>query len=83
MRPLFGDAYEVDVKVQELLDAGTPLIWVVNPERRTVAIHWASGTGTILRENDEIDGEAVLPGFRCRVAEFFQPPAGVTSVSSR
>lgn len=72
-------AYEIDIKVQEFLDAGTPLIWVVNPERRTVEIHRATGTGTILRENDEIDGEAVLPGFRCRVAEFFQPPAGVAT----
>ncbi len=71
-------AYEIDEKVREFLDAGVPLVWVVNPEQRTVKIHRASGTGTILRENDEISGEDVISGFRCRVGDFTLPPAGVT-----
>jgi Uma2 family endonuclease len=70
-------AYEIDEKVREFLDAGVPLVWVVNPEQRTVEIHRANGFGTILRENDEISGEDVIPGFRCRVGDFCQPPAGV------
>jgi Uma2 family endonuclease len=69
-------AYEVDEKVQEFLGAGVPLVWVVNPEQRTVEIHRAAGAGTILRENDEITGEDVIIGFRCRVGDFFLPPAG-------
>lgn len=69
--------YEIDEKVREFLDAGVPLIWVVNPEQRTVAIHRASGTGTILRENDEISGENAIPGFRARVGDFTLPPPGV------
>jgi hypothetical protein len=28
-----------------------------------------------LREEEEIDGGDVLPGFRCRVGDFFPPPA--------
>lgn len=70
-------AYETDEKVREFLDAGVPLVWVVNPEQRTVEIHRASGTGTILRENDEINGEDVVLGFRCRVGDFTLPPPGV------
>jgi Uma2 family endonuclease len=70
-------AYEIDEKVRELLDAGVPLMWVVNPEQRTVAIHRAGGPGTILRENDEISGEDVIRGFRSRVGDFMQPPPGV------
>ena len=69
--------YEIDEKVREFLDAGVPLIWVVNPEQRTVEIHRAGGTGTILRENDEIGGEDVIPGFRSRVGDFTLPPPGV------
>jgi Uma2 family endonuclease len=69
--------YETDEKVREFLDAGVPLVWVVNPEQRTVEIHRATGTGTILRENDEIGGEDVIPGFRSRVGDFSLPPAGV------
>ena len=70
-------AYEIDEKVREYLDAGVPLVWVVNPEQRTVSIHRPSGPGAILRENDEINGENVIPGFRCRVGDFTLPPPGV------
>lgn len=70
-------AYEIDEKVREFLDAGVPLVWVVNPEQRTVEIHRASGPGAILRENDEISGEDVVPEFRCRVGDFTLPPPGV------
>jgi Uma2 family endonuclease len=70
-------AYEVDAKVQEYLNAGVHLVWVINPATRTVRVHRATGPGTILREDDELTGEDVLPGFRCRVAELFQPPLNV------
>jgi Uma2 family endonuclease len=70
-------AYEIDEKVREFLDAGVPLVWVVNPEQRRVAIHRVSGTGAILRENDEIGGEDIHPGFRSRVGDFTLPPPGV------
>lgn len=72
-------AISVDEKVAEFLSAGVAAVWVVNPEQRTVKIHRAIGTGTILRENDEIDGETIIPGFRCRVADFFVPPDGVAA----
>jgi len=49
-------------------------VWVANPEERTVAIHRANGTVTLLRQQDEITGEDVLPGFACSLAEFFPPP---------
>jgi hypothetical protein len=45
---------------------------------RLVEVHRAQGTGTILRENDALDGEQVLPGFRCRVGDLFLAPPGTT-----
>jgi len=70
-----NDLYnEVDVKVSEYLDVGVSLVWVVNPEARTACVYRPDGTARRLRENDEIDGGDVLPGFRCRLAEFFPPP---------
>lgn len=71
--------YEVAKKVQQWLHAGVRLVWVVNPETRTIDVHRAHGAGTILREQDELDGEDVLPGFRCAVRELFEPPAGIKS----
>jgi Uma2 family endonuclease len=67
-------AYEVDEKVQAFLRAGTRLVWVINPDARTVQVHRQSDRGVILRESDELTGEEVLPGFRCRVSELFVPP---------
>ena len=61
-------AYKVDSKVVEYLDAGVPLIWVVNPEARAVRIHRHDRSVSWLREADELSGEDVLPGFHCRVS---------------
>ncbi|MHC5540767.1 Uma2 family endonuclease [Singulisphaera rosea] len=68
--------YEVDRKIDDYLAAGVRLIWVVNPEQRTVRVQ-RNGNAllSLLRENDELDGEDVLPGFRCRVGDLF--PGGI------
>jgi Uma2 family endonuclease len=69
--------YEVEAKVREYREAGVRLVWVVNPDARSVTVHRARGRGTVLWEDDELDGEDVLPGFRCRVGDLFQLPPGV------
>jgi len=58
-------------KVEQYLNAGFGSVWIVDPGTRIVVIHRADGSVTKLHENDEITGEAALPGFRCRVSEFF------------
>jgi Uma2 family endonuclease len=70
-------AYEVDKKVVEYLDARVSLVWVVNPETRTILIRRRDGTVNWLREHDELSGEGVIPGFVCRVSSLFPegPPA--------
>jgi Uma2 family endonuclease len=70
-------AYEVDQKLQEYLSAGVRLVWIVHPQTQTVDVHRIQGTSTILHENDDLDGEDVVPGFRCRVGDLFIPPPGV------
>jgi hypothetical protein len=39
-----------------------------------VRIHRADGTVTDLNENQELTGEDVMPGFRCRVGDLFVTP---------
>jgi Uma2 family endonuclease len=68
-------AYDVAAKIDEYLRNGFPLVWVVEPNTRTVVVHRADGSVTKLRDNDEISGESALPDFRCKVAEFFAQPA--------
>lgn len=75
-------AYEVDEKLQEYLEAGVRLVWIINPETRTVRIHRADGTFGWLTDRDELDGEDVLPGFRCPVRELFPPETTGPQASS-
>jgi Uma2 family endonuclease len=62
---------EVAEKVQDWLKAGSDAVWVVNPKNRTVTIHRPQTEAITLGENDELDGQTVVPGFRCLVAEIF------------
>jgi Uma2 family endonuclease len=67
-----GDtAREVEEKVGRWLAAGARLVWTVNPRRKSVTVHRAPKDAFTLSENDELDGEEVVPGFRCRVSEIF------------
>ena len=67
--------YEVEEKVDEWLAAGVPLVWVANPATGAVSVRRADGSLANVRGEQEITGEDVLPGFRCRVADFFRVPA--------
>jgi Uma2 family endonuclease len=64
---------EVDLKVEEYLRVGVPLVWVVSLETRIVYVHRGDGSLAKVREDGELDGEDVVPGFRCRVRDIFPP----------
>jgi Uma2 family endonuclease len=67
-----GDSYEeVDEKVEDWLTAGARAVWIVNPKRRNVTVYRSMTDVTRLSEADELDGETVVPGFRCKVSEIF------------
>ena len=61
---------EVDLKVEQWLQAGARLVWVVNPRTRKVVVH-TPGEVLIRSGSDVLDGGEVLPGFSCPVAEIF------------
>jgi Uma2 family endonuclease len=58
-------------KVEEYLAAGTCLVWVVLPRIQAVMVYRSAHEAKILRGEAELNGEEVLPGFTCRVAEIF------------
>jgi Uma2 family endonuclease len=62
---------EVEDKVEQWLDGGTAMVWVVNPRGRRVTVHRKGRDPRILRENDTLDGDDVCPGFSVRVGELF------------
>jgi len=59
-------------KVLHYLDHGVSLVWVVDPKTRTVTVYRSRRDVCILGEAEEITGGDVLPGFSCRVGEFFE-----------
>jgi Uma2 family endonuclease len=67
-------AGEVLRKVSRFLDAGTRLVWVVDPLRFTVTVYRPNGEFDMLGQDEVLSGEDVLPGFTCRVAELFPTP---------
>lgn len=57
-----GDVLE---KVGESLDAGTRLVWVIDPEKRTAVVYRSLTDVRVIGEADALDGEDVSPGFAC------------------
>jgi Uma2 family endonuclease len=57
----------VQDKVGEYLEAGVRLVWIIDPENRRAVIYRALSSVDRIDENGELDGEEVLPGFRCRL----------------
>ena len=68
-------AIEIDVKVEEYLQAGVRLIWVVYPETKHVLVYRTGSTVQRLGVEDELAGEDVLPEFRLAIGKIF-PVAG-------
>jgi Uma2 family endonuclease len=62
---------EVEEKVDDYLAANTPLVWLVNPRRKTITVYRPGQKPRTLSEDDSLTGEDVIPGFQCQVAEAF------------
>ena len=58
-------------KIDRYMQAGVPLVWVLRPRRRTIAVHAPGRAPIIVGEDGELDGGDVLPGFRLPVAAIF------------
>jgi Uma2 family endonuclease len=66
--------YELDEKVEDYLQAGVNLIWVIHPAVRAVQVFRKDRTVSWLWEHEEPLGEDVVPGFRCLVGSLFPFP---------
>lgn len=65
------DREGIEVKIRDYVKSGVKLVWIVDPEIRTVTVYAGSMRGTELDDKEMIDGGDVLPGFTCKVADFF------------
>lgn len=65
---------EIRRKCEDFFESGTQLVWIFNPEDRTVAVYTDPDALTLLNEADTLTGGDVLPGFELPLAEFFNDP---------
>jgi len=60
-------------KVAEYLAAGTRLVWVVDPARRTVTTYRSLLQPVVRTEPESLDAAEIVPGFSIPIARVFDP----------
>jgi Uma2 family endonuclease len=61
----------IRAKVADYLAAGTRRVWVVDSETRSVTVYASLLSPHVVGEDELLEGDDVIPGFRVRVGEFF------------
>lgn len=59
-------------RIQDWLDAGVRLLWVVHTKTRTATVCHPEGSARVLQEDEAFDGEDVLPGFTLPLSKLFR-----------
>jgi Uma2 family endonuclease len=62
---------EMQLKLQDYFQAGSRLVWLVDPETRTVRVYTSPRRSRLLTEEDTLDGGKVLPGFSLPIKKWF------------
>lgn len=65
-------ASELEEKLHDYTIAGTALIWVADPVRRTMMVVSADAPVRWLSEGDTLEGGTAIPGFSCPLGEVFE-----------
>jgi Uma2 family endonuclease len=58
--------------IEEYLDCGVKVVWIVDPRLETVTIHRPSADPVMVNRSQELVGGKDLPGFRCQVSDIFE-----------
>lgn len=58
-------------KLKWYREVGVAMVWVIDPDLKTVAVHRPGQKPVVHNEDAELDGADVLPGFRSPVARLF------------
>jgi Uma2 family endonuclease len=72
---VFGDDAswaKMDEKIADYHGAGVDVVWVLDPRARTLHAHPRGAARVLLRESDTVSADPYMPGFACRVGEFFE-----------
>ncbi len=63
---------QVNARLRDYFAAGVRVVWLVDPDQQTVAVHDKEHART-LRAPESVDGGDILPGFALPIASLFAP----------
>lgn len=63
---------EVLDKVGEYLQAGVPLVWIVDPGRERAAVYRSLTEVQHVEPADALDADPIVAGFRCTLREILE-----------
>jgi len=58
-------------KADEYIRSGVKAVWIADPKSKTVRVVTVNGAA-VLKNGDTLDGGELLPGFTCKVSDFFK-----------
>jgi Uma2 family endonuclease len=64
---------DLEAKMQEYVENGTRLAWLVDPSEKSVAVYREDGTVETHEHPDTLSGEPVLPNFVCEFERVWNP----------
>ncbi|MFT4038323.1 MAG: Uma2 family endonuclease [Thermomicrobiales bacterium] len=59
-------------KAAMYLDAGVPLVWLIDPRNRTATIYQQDAAPVTIGTEDSLDGGDILPGFSLPLSKFLK-----------
>ena len=62
---------ETEEKIDEYHAAGVDLVWVLDPRTQTLRAYGRGASPVLLHGSDAASADPLVPGFSCRVADFF------------
>jgi Uma2 family endonuclease len=65
------EVYDLDEKLADYESAGIPLVWILNPNLKTVRVVHPRQPTIKLNAEDQLSGEEILPGFSVKVLDLF------------
>lgn len=63
---------DIEEKLTTYQTAGVPLVWILNPYRRTVTVQGPDGRHQLFNDMQDLTGDPYLPGFRVPVRRLFE-----------
>jgi Uma2 family endonuclease len=64
---------EIQHKANLFLDAGTRMVWIIDPQPKQIIVLAADGSSQVINTSQDLIGYQVLPGFRIKAEDLFPP----------